>query len=69
MMGQAEVMEILERSDNWLAAREVSEVLMINRSTTNLLLRKLYDQGEVLRRMKLSTYRHGRNWNYEYKIK
>lgn len=68
-MGQAEVMEILERSDNWLAAREVSEVLMINRSTTNLLLRKLYDQGEVLRRMKLSTYRHGRNWNYEYKIK
>lgn len=48
-MGQQEVIKILEREDRWMSISEVVKESSANTSSVAAVLRKLAEQGEILR--------------------
>lgn len=50
-MTQSGALKVLKKKDRWMTTKEVSEALDISSSQENL--RKLFEQGEILRDRKL----------------
>ena len=63
-MSQATVIKLLEKKKKWMSNKEIAKTLRI--SCANASLRKLYSQGEVLRR---EIRVKGNYLLYQYKIK
>jgi len=62
-MSQQNILKLLNKKKKWMNSKEISKLL--NLTSANASLKKLYEQGEVLRReIKL-----GYHFAYEYKIK
>ena len=64
-MGQGDVLKILEKSKDWMTAREVATVLVANKSLVGSSLKKLHDHNEIIR----TETRIGRYNTYLYKFK
>lgn len=62
-MGQAEIIQLLEKTGKWYSAKELDDYF--GNTTSNLLLFKLYRDGFVLRQ----TDRVGNHWRYIYRAK
>jgi len=61
-IGQGECLQILEGSDRWMTSKEISEILNQRQSAIGLILLKLFQHNEVLRRKSTTT-----KMGYEYK--
>jgi len=65
-MSQQNVLKLLKRKNKWMTSKEICRIL--NLSSVNVSLKRLYEQGEILRR-------EDKKWggiggvSYEYKIK
>lgn len=67
-MTQADVLKILEKNpDKWLGSNEISKKLKINRATTAVNLRKLYEAGFILKSIPKMTKGGARYYLYKYK--
>jgi len=47
-MGQQDIIEFLEKEEEWICAKEISKKINIGESNVRLLLNKLYKFGEVI---------------------
>jgi predicted transcriptional regulator len=62
-MTQATTIKLLKKTRKWMLAKEISKILDISNANTSL--KKLYEQGEILRRI---FNKRGRIC-YQYKLK
>lgn len=66
-MSQQSIFKLLKRKKKWMTSKEMARILGIR--SVNASLRKLYDQGEILRReVRIKGINFG-HWTYQYKIK
>lgn len=48
-MGSAEIIKVLEKSEEWMTAREIAEITKISIPTISRTLKRLTVRGEILR--------------------
>ena len=63
-MTQSDAFKVLKKKKKWMTSKEVSKILEI--STASATLKKLYEQGEILRR---EFNDRGNHFVYQYKYK
>lgn len=66
-MGQDEVLEVLKKNKGWMISGEISSITGVSRVSTSRTLRKLFKQGDVLKR-EIITIR-GKKYVYKYNDK
>ncbi len=64
-MGQAEVIKVLEKKDDWITAEEIANKLKVNRRVVGRALLVLFRYNEVLRKRCKDSY----NFKYVYRAK
>lgn len=50
-MGQQDVLDYLKKIDNWAHAEQIAPEVKLMRPSVNRLLRKLYNEGLVLKKL------------------
>ncbi len=61
-MGQTETLELLKKLKNWTKVRRLHEISNISQSSIGRSLKKLFEQGEVLKKIKRENGRRINFW-------
>lgn len=67
-MGQGDVLKLL-KEDEWMTVKDVSDLTETGRSSVSQNLKRLYEQGEILKRVIFSGRGYHQTSMGEYKLK